>query len=280
MELYDRLLLTLAVGAGRWDLVEPHAERALGIAAALGSPVWQARVETDLADALIRRGELRDIERARDLLSRALATAQRLGMPGILERCRAGLADTTARAPAMANAATSPAADAVVSLTQQGELWVVAGLGEQVHVKDSRGVQMIARLVLEAGNALHVLDLVGARGADAGDSGVVLDAKAKAQYRERIAELMTERDDAESSVDRGRLERANHELELLTAELERAFGLDGRERRVGSASERARSNAQRRITHGLEQIRAASRPIGEHLAATIRTGTYCEYRPK
>jgi hypothetical protein len=49
---------------------------------------------------------------------------------------------------------------------------------------------------------------------------------------------------------------------------------------VGGAGERARSNVQRRVTHALEQIRAASPRLGEHLAASLRTGTYCCYRPR
>jgi len=68
-------------------------------------------------------------------------------------------------------------------------------------------------------------------------------------------------------------------MEALGAELERAFGLGGRERKIGAASERARSNAQRRIAHALEGVRAASPRLGEHLAACIRTGTYCVYAP-
>jgi hypothetical protein len=139
---------------------------------------------------------------------------------------------------------------------------------------------MLARLVQEPGSLVHVLDLVGAGHTDGGDAGPALDARARAQYRARAAELMAERDEAEAAADRGRLDRANHELELLTAELERAFGLGGRERRVGSASERARSNAQRRIAHALEQVRAASARLGEHLVASVRTGTYCAYQPK
>ena len=66
-------------------------------------------------------------------------------------------------------------------------------------------------------------------------------------------------------------------MEALSAELERAFGLGGRERRPLAASERARTNVQRRVAHALEQVRAVSPRIGEHLAASIRTGTYCLY---
>ena len=281
MEIYDRLLLTLAVGAGRLDRIEMHAEGALKVAAALGSPVWQARIEVDLAEALDRRASAGDSQRAAGLWARSLEAAERLRMPGLVVRCRVGLAGAVSRAPVQEKdtVALQATGKGAVSLTRRGELWVVAGFGEEIHVKDSRGLQMIARLVEEQGNAVHALDLAGAHETDAGDAGAALDPKAKAQYRARVADLIAERDDADNAADRGRLERATHELEMLTAELERAFGLGGRERRVGAASERARSNVQRRIAHGVDQIRAASRAIGEHLAATIRTGTYCEYRP-
>jgi hypothetical protein len=155
----------------------------------------------------------------------------------------------------------------------------VSGFGESVHVKDSRGMQMIARLVGEPCREVHVLDLVGGSD-DGGDAGPALDAKARSEYRARLAELTAARDEAESFGDRGRVEQANAEIDALSAELERAFGLGGRERKLGAASERARSNAQRRIAHALEQVRAASMRLGEHLAATLKTGTYCVYAPR
>jgi hypothetical protein len=134
---------------------------------------------------------------------------------------------------------------------------------------------------------LHALELSGAFDSDGhdarvdgGDAGPALDARARQQYRERLAALALERDEAEAHADLGRLARASAEIEALEAELERAFGLGGRERKVGAASERARSNVQRRISHALEQIRAASPRLGEHLAASLRTGTHCCYAPR
>jgi hypothetical protein len=273
-DLFDRMLLVLAATAGRWELIDGHAERALAAAGRLGSPVWTARVRADWADALDRRGAAGDRTRARELWTAALADAERLDMPGQVRRCRAALAGAVSRAPRSATSSEH------VLVARDGELWRVSGFGEQIHVRDSRGLQMLARLLAEPGRALHALDLAGASdGVDAGDAGELLDRAARAQYRVRLSELVAERDDAESAGDRGRLEKANYELELLTAELERAVGLGGRERRTGSATERARSNVQRRLNHGVQQIRAASRRLGEHLAASIRTGTYCVYRP-
>ena len=169
---------------------------------------------------------------------------------------------------------------AELTIAREGELWLVSAFGERVHIKDSRGMQMLARLVGEPHRELHVLELAGAGEAvDGGDAGPVLDAKARAAYRDRLRDLVAEREQAESWGDRGRAEKAAAEIEALTGELERAVGLGGQERKVGAASERARSNVQRRITHALEQVRAASARIGEHLVASIKTGTYCVYAP-
>lgn len=276
LDLCDRLLLVLATALERWDALDVHARAALALAARLGSPVWEARVKADHADGLVRRGRSGDRERARALYAEALGVARRLDMPGLAARCRAGCED----APS-ANATPSSGHRAPkLELRPSGALWLLSGFGEEVAVKDSRGMQMIARLVAEPGRELHVLELAGATGeVDGGDAGPALDARARDAYRARLRELTSERDEAESSGDRGRVERTSAEIEALHAELERAFGLGGRERKQGTASERARSNVQRRITHAVAQIAAASPRFGEHLTAAIRTGTYCVYSP-
>jgi len=276
VDLCDRLLLVLAAALERWDAIDAHAESALGIAGRLGSPAWDARVRVDWADALVTRNRAGDRERAASLYREALAVAERLAMPGLLARCRDALGSRQEPSAAPPRSVGAP----VVELKQSGALWILSGFGEEIAVKDSRGIQMLARLLAEPGRELHVLDLAGAAGeADGGDAGPALDARARTEYRARLAELSAERDEAEAFGDRGRAERASAEIEVLRSELERAFGLGGRERKQGTASERARSNVQRRITHALEQVTLASARLGEHLTATVRTGTYCVYAP-
>ncbi|HWP06679.1 MAG TPA: AAA family ATPase [Polyangiaceae bacterium] len=275
-DLCDRLLLVLSTALERWDLLEQHAEAALSIAARLGSPVWEARVQADFADGLTRRGREGDRARAQSLYAEALVVAERLEMPGLAARCR------SARTEPVAAVRSAPASRPTpkILLKQSGALWLLSGFGEEVAVKDSRGMQMLARLLAEPGRELHALELAGATGeTDGGDTGPALDARARTEYRARLAELTAERDEAESFGDRGRAERAAEEMEALRSELARAFGLGGRERKLGAASERARSNVQRRITHALEQVTLASARLGEHLTATVRTGTYCVYTP-
>ena len=76
-----------------------------------------------------------------------------------------------------------------------------------------------------------------------------------------------------------RAAQADAEREVLVRELARAVGLGGRDRRAGSASERARSAVTRAVRQGLARIREHHPSLGEHLDRTIRTGTYCVYRP-
>jgi hypothetical protein len=272
-DIVDRVLLSLAAAAGLWDAIDAHADSALAIAYKLESLPWATRVRSDHAAALVRRGRPGDSERAKALWQQALADADKLGMRRLAEQCRAALAggQPTARV-------VSPTPQ-TIRLEREGVLWIVAGFDDEIRVRDSRGMEMLARLVQEPNRELHVLDLMGASNVDAGDSGELLDAKARAEYKERLAELMAERDRAEEWGDVGRAEKAGDEIEALTIELERAVGLGGRERRAGGAAERARSNVQRRLAHAIQQIRAGSRRLGEHFAATIKTGTLCVYRP-
>lgn len=267
VDLHDRLLLVLAAAAAKWDAIDGHADAAIAIANRLASPPWLARIRADWADALERRGGSHDAAKARGLRSEARAVAERLGMPKLAARLRG-------------EAAPVVAAPTSLELARTGELWLVRGFGEAIHVKSSRGLEMLARLVAVPHQPLHALEVAGTQGAvDGGDAGPLLDPQAKAQYRDRLRELVAARDEAEAAHDAGRLARIQHELEALTSELERAVGLGGRDRKVGAASERARSNVQRRIAHAIEQVRGGSVRLGEHLAATIETGTYCCYRP-
>jgi hypothetical protein len=168
----------------------------------------------------------------------------------------------------------------VITLRCEGEYWLVVGCGAQCRLKGTKGVELLARLIGEPNREVHVLDLIGSEGADAGDAGEVIDKEARTAYRTRIGELRGALEEAESWNDAVRAERLRDELEALEAELVRAAGLGGRERRVGRAAERARINVQRRLADAMRRIGEADAELGRHLSSTIRTGVYCSYAPE
>jgi len=185
--------------------------------------------------------------------------------------------------------------DAENVFRREGDYWSVAFEGRIVRLRDVRGVQYLARLLAHPGREFHVLDLVnvdrpgpaeathvmvpGLSFRDAGDAGEMLDARAKEAYRRRLTEIEDDLEEARALGDASRVDQANAERDFLSRELSRAVGLGGRDRRVGSAAERARASVTRAVRHAVGRIRAHHSPLGDHLERTIRTGTYCAYRP-
>jgi hypothetical protein len=111
------------------------------------------------------------------------------------------------------------------------------------------------------------------------DMGAVLDARAKEAYRRRLAEIEEDIEEASAMGDPERAARAELEREFLVRELSRAVGLGGRDRRGGSASERARASVTRALRQALARIREHDPLLGEHLDRSVSTGTYCAYKP-
>jgi len=107
----------------------------------------------------------------------------------------------------------------------------------------------------------------------------VLDAQAKAAYKQRLDTLEEEISEAESFGDVGRANRAREEIEMLATQLAGAVGLGGRDRRAASDAERARINVQRRLKDTIDSIGRHDPELGRYLSAAVRTGTYCSFTP-
>jgi hypothetical protein len=160
-----------------------------------------------------------------------------------------------------------------------------------------KGLAYLAALLRSPGQEIHAFQLGGGTQADAptpsgrelaeegltardlGDAGELLDAEARAAYKERLADLHEELEHAEATADADRATRAQSEIEILTRELARATGLAGRTRRAGSPAERARLNVTRSINSAIKKIAAQHPALGEHLAASVHTGLFCTYAP-
>ncbi len=178
----------------------------------------------------------------------------------------------------------------------EGEFWTVRFDGSAFSMRDARGMHHLARLLEHPGREFHALDLVASpdRGrptaagvaaaeglaSDRGSgTGPMIDAQARAAYRERLEDLQAEIAEAEAWNDPERAARAEDELDTLTRQLAAAVGLGGRDRDPGSAAERARVSVTRAIRSAMDRLALQSPSMGAHLDATIRTGIYCSYTP-
>jgi tetratricopeptide (TPR) repeat protein len=286
-----RYLGLLAETLGRHADALRHYDAALALNERIASRPYVAYTRCDQARVLLARG---DTAAARPLLDAARRTALDLEMP----RLRALVDSLAAATPDAPAPEPPPPADPVRAvLRRDGEEWTVAYGRDAFRLRDLKGFAYLVTLVRHPGREFHALDLGGATATagaspsgralaeaglvtgDLGDAGEMLDAEARAAYKERLADLTEELAEAKSAGDEERAERLESEQEILTRELARAVGLGGRSRRAGSAAERARLNVTRSIASAIKKIAAGSPALGEHLAAAVRTGLFCVYSP-
>ena len=288
----------LARTMGNLDAAAAHFEDALAMSARMGARPFVARTQVEYAVLLQRRSGPGDAAQAAALAAEAAATAERLGMVGL--RARAAALAETVGAPAAAPPLASPAGmraslpepGGVNVFRREGEYWTVVYAGAAIHLRDTKGLHYVAHLLAHPTREIHVADLAtlgvepgeGARGrgdmAVESDLGAVLDPRATAEYRRRLADLRDELAEATTSADAGGAACARHEIELITHELSAAYGLGGRARRAGDPGERLRKAVTNQIRRALERIRADHPALGRHLANSIRTGFLCAYVPE
>jgi hypothetical protein len=165
-------------------------------------------------------------------------------------------------------------------LRAEGATWAVSYAGREVHLPDLKGLHDLAALLGRPGDPVHVLQLLtGAPPGAAPGADPILDERARASYRRRLAQLDTEIDDADHRNDPARAERARLEREALLAELAAATGRHGRDRRLGDATERARKTVTSRIRDTIARIQRQHPELGRHLDAAVTTGIWCAYTP-
>jgi class 3 adenylate cyclase len=83
----SRYLGLLATATCRWEEAAQHFEDALKMNTRMGARPWVARTQYDYANMLLARAQPGDREKALDLVTQALDTAQELGMKTVVERC-------------------------------------------------------------------------------------------------------------------------------------------------------------------------------------------------
>jgi hypothetical protein len=180
--------------------------------------------------------------------------------------------------------AVSPAAvsgSAAAVFRHEGDFWTIAYDGTVLRLRDTKGLQYIHHLLRHAGQEFLALDLIDCGMPDSSQSAIrnhqsaidapLLDAQAKAAYRERLRDLREELDEAVQFNDLGRTAKLQVEMDFISQQLSAAVGLHGRDRKSGAA-ERARLMVTKRIKAGLTAIGAVHLPLAQHLRTCVKTG--------
>ncbi|MBW3652967.1 MAG: hypothetical protein KY433_05105, partial [Actinobacteria bacterium] len=259
-----------------------------------------ARIDVEEAAVLVR-GDVAARRRAAELLQSAAAACEQMNLVRIGERAQAlreQLHEAPPEAPLPPHGAS--AASGQSTLRRIGDVWTIEHRGRTLHVSDGRGVRLLALLLERPNTEVHSLELVAALEGSAatgpgvghsggqetggrfglqGGSGAPLDAKAKGDYRERIAALEAQLAAARARRDKSAVKKLAGELEFMRAELARATGIGGRDRDQGSHAERARVNVTRAIRATLKRIAGYDEQLGAELERCVRTGAYCVYAP-
>jgi non-specific serine/threonine protein kinase len=181
---------------------------------------------------------------------------------------------------------------------RQGDFWTIRYQGRIARLKATRGLEWLCNLLRHPGREMHVskllMPLIEARelvakataqnpsmweSAHTWDACPILDPQAKAEYKRRLEELREDFEEAERFNDRERASKAQEEINSIGAQLASAVGLGGKDRKTGSAAERARSAVTKRIKESIERIGEANPPLGRHLGNYIKTGYFCSYNP-
>ncbi|HEY6696108.1 MAG TPA: hypothetical protein VI006_24870 [Solirubrobacteraceae bacterium] len=283
---------------GRLDADEPRLAIALGVADEVGA----RPLALECLDALAQtKADSGDHNGAAALLGSVAALREALATPpeprehARLDRLRATLERALGAEPfaaafgagrarswsvtveaALRASPTAPPVDVV--LRREGDVWTLSRGGQDVRLRDSKGLQYLAALIAAAGRELHVLELAG--GGVEESASELLDDTARAAYGRRLAELEDELDEAERFADPERLVRVQAERDALYEELGSAVGLGGRPRRSASSAERARKAVTNRLRDTLARVEQQDPELGAHLRASVRMGSACAYRPE
>jgi hypothetical protein len=245
-----------------------------------GDPI-AAWMSAELGSVLLQLGRA---DRAREVVTAARKDASSMAMASVVEWSDRMLAQLEApeTKTAVVVPAPEPAAPQRLGLDQEGDVWCVRFEGDELRVKNNKGMGFLAALVAEPGREIHVLDLATPATDRPRDvvADEMIDETARNEYRARIIELRAELDEAQQWNDSARAQRLAEELDALTAELARGVGLGGRPRHFGTNAERARVNVQRRIRDAIRRLAQKHEALGRHLDRSVRTGMHCCYDPE
>jgi hypothetical protein len=235
------------------------------------------------ADACLALGDRAAAPKLASLLA-PVANRHYFWSPAALVMEKRSIASVVAQLKELApkgESAPPPSLGPGFELVKEGDLWTVRHADTTFHLKDSRGLAILAKLVEHPGREFHATDLVAPSGEQGHveDAGEVLDAKAIAAYKRRLEDLREAEAEATRNSDIHRASRVREEIEAIAGELAQGVGLGGRGRKASSTAEKARVNVRKRILDAISRIREHSPTLAKNLERSIRTGIFCSYDP-
>jgi tetratricopeptide (TPR) repeat protein len=292
----SRYLGKLAARTMRSDEGLRYLEDAIRLNDRSAARLWSAYSRYDLAALLAHRDGPGDRPRALRLaaaLFREVASMGTIALATKLEALQADLAERDDVGSAIfetkeaSSTYSETARDSQVSFPRvfqcEGDYWTLAFDGGSVHIKDAKGLKLIAHLLSHPGQRFHVIELEAAisralrSSIGSSDSGPALDAQAKKSYRMRLNELKTELLEARRFNDQERVWKLEQEASFLTHELTRAVGLGGRDRTGVSEVERARLRVTNAIKFAILRVSKYHPALGQHFRKYVFTGYFCLY---
>ena len=248
----------------------------------LGNRPLAAMTMADLARAYLSRNERDDRRTARDLLDRAIREADAMDLAVRADEWRQLRAEIGE--PGATPTVFSLVDEEMGTIERRGTSWVLGVAGRQVVVPDLLGMNYLARLLTNPGVEFAAAALVAESGtALAGVAAPrdqpVLDDRALAAYRRRVAELEDDIAEAEQYADSERASRARLELDAVIEELSRTTNVFGKARAFASSDERARTAVQKAVRRTLAHIQNVDPALGDALRDSVQTGRTCCYRP-
>lgn len=223
---------------------------------------------------------LGDQESAKSLLGQSIVTSRSLGASVWASHGERALLATNQRSAATTPHRGDESATAIASLIREDGVWTISWQDESRTVPHLKGLADIATLISRRDQEVSALELVGGPAHFGARTDAMTDVASLDAYRQRLADLDAEIDDADRNADLGRSELLDVERQQLLAELRRVTGLGGRIRsNANDPAERARKAVSGRIRDVIRRLAEATPELAAHLDRSIQTGLRCSYAP-
>ncbi|MFG3339195.1 ATP-binding protein [Glycomyces sp. NPDC048151] len=276
--LWIRFQTELAIAEDDTDTIARLRERLTPVEGEWLVALWGTSVHGPVSHWLgLLASAAGDEDAARAHLALAVEQSERLGARPWADAAREAAAALETPTPATETAGSV--------FRRDGSTWTLRYDGRGVHLPHTKGLADLHRLLRQPGVDVAAVDLLDPEGGEAvaadarlgGDD--VLDAEARARFRDHLETLDEQIDTAAALGDDARAARLDAERQALIEQLKAATGLGGRSRRLGDNAERARKSVTNRIRNTLKKIEAAHPALAAHLHGSVATGSACVYRP-